>query len=193
MHRAKPRDLNLLYPWGKTLSQSSEPFLNETSDPANLTKTQRGHLAELAFMRKAASLGLSAAKPCNEGERYDFIVRVENIWWRVQVKSVAAKSPLRRHYRVSTSSGSGVRGFMTYTCDEIDFLVAYIFPEDMWYVFPTAQIAGKKAICVSPGSRRSTFEQYREAWRLMRPRPANAAAQPVPEPVPSIPKMMTDP
>ena len=124
-------------------------------------------------MRKAAGLGLSVAKPWNADERYDFIVRVENVCWRVQVKSVLAKSRARQHYRVQMGSGRHVRP-KTYSASEIDFLVAYVFAEDLWYVFPAARIAGQKAICLWPGSKRSTFEQYREAWRLMRPGAADA-------------------
>jgi hypothetical protein len=152
-----------------------EPFFfNETSDPAKLNNQQRGQLAELVFMRKAASLGLSIAKPWSESERYDFIARVENICWRVQVKSVAAKSPLRNYYRVKTSGGTGQKQ-TPYSTKEIDFLVAYIHPEDLWYVFPAISIEGRQAICVHPGSKRSRYEQYREAWKLLMPVPAEAA------------------
>lgn len=146
-----------------------QTFLNETNDPANLNNRQRGQLAELAFMRKAASLGLSVAKPWQEGERYDFIVRVDNVCWRVQVKSVLAKSRSRHHYRVQTCGGETLKGRTFYSADEIDFLVAYIFPEDNWYVFPAAMIETRKVVCLRPGSKRSSFEQYREAWKLMRP------------------------
>src|SRR5437660_6328186 len=106
---------------------SDENLFNETFSPASLTNRQRGNFAELAFMRKAASLGMSVAKPWNEGERYDFIVRVETVCWRVQIKSVLSKSRERGH-RIKTSGGSGDRGHTRYSADEIDFLVAYIFP-----------------------------------------------------------------
>jgi len=128
-------------------------------------------------MRKAASLGLPIAKPWNEGERYDFIARVHNICWRVQVKSVSKKSALRHHYRVKTSGGRGRARHTPYSAGEIDFLVAYIHPEDIWYVFPASFIAGREAVCVFPGSKRSVYEQYREAWKLMNPIPTETAAQ----------------
>jgi len=153
------------------LSPPEEFFFNETSDPARLNNRQRGHLAELAFMRKAASLGLPIAKPWNEGERYDFIARVHNICWRVQVKSASRKSAQRPHYRIKTSGGCGQRRHTPYSVTEIDFLVAYIHPEDIWYVFPASVIAGRKSICVCPESKRSPHEQYREAWKLMNPTP----------------------
>ena len=125
-------------------------------------------------MRKAASLGLSIAKPWTENERYDFIARVHNVCWRVQVKSASKKSALRNHYRVKTSGGGSRAGHTPYSATEIDFLVAYIHPENIWYVFPANFIEGRKAICLWPGSKRSTYEQYREAWKLMDPTPAVA-------------------
>src|SRR5581483_7814590 len=121
---------------------------DETVNPADLTNRQRGHLAELAFMRKAASLGFSVAKPWGEGERYDVIVGVENVCWRVQVKSVLAKTPSRHDYNVKTRAGGANRRTPLYTADEIDFLVAYIFPEDIWYVFPANTVENRAGICV---------------------------------------------
>ena len=153
--------------WGP---MSDETSLNETIDPANLNNRQRGHLAELAFMRKAASLGFPVAKPWGEGERYDVIVRVDNVCWRVQVKSVLAKTPSKPHYRIKTSVGGGTRyRSMPYSAKEIDFLAAYIIQEDVWYIFPAILIERRKIVCVNPGSKRSSFEKYREAWKLMKP------------------------
>ena len=131
-------------------------------------------------MRKAASLGLSVAKPWNEGERYDFILRIAHVCWRVQVKSVARISPSRRHYRIKTSGGSGLLRHTPYSAEEIDFLVAYIFPEDVWYVFLAKILGSRLSVCVRPGSKKLSYEQYREAWELMIPA-EEAAAQPVSE------------
>jgi len=152
-------------------------FFNETSDPAKLNNRQRGQLAEIVFIRKAASLGLSVAKPWAEGERYDFIVRADKVCWRVQVKSVLAKERETQHYRIKTSGGLTRRKHTPYTPDEIDFLAAYIFPEDIWYVFPATVIEKRKIICVVPGSKKSRFEQYQEAWKLMKPPVAQATVE----------------
>lgn len=151
----------------------SEQNLNELIYPVKLDNRHRGQLAELAFMRKAASLGFAVAKPYGEGERYDIVVCIDNVFWRVQVKSVLAMSPSRPYYRVKTSGGHGQR-HTSYSATEIDFLVAYIFQEDVWYVFPATVIENRKAVCLLPGSKRSRFEQYREAWKLMRPTVADS-------------------
>jgi hypothetical protein len=152
----------------------SEQTISELIYPVKLDNRHRGQLAELAFMRKAASLGFAVAKPYGEGERYDIVVCVDNVFWRVQVKSVLAKYPSRPYYRVKTSGGNGLHGHTSYSANEIDFLVAYIFQEDVWYVFPATVIQNRKTLCVLPGSKRSKFEQYREAWKLMRPTVADS-------------------
>jgi len=99
-----------------------------------------------------------------ESERYDVVVRSERIFWRVQIKSVWRTAPTRGHYRVRTVNCLEIR----YTPDEIDFLVAYVFHEDSWYVFPVSIIGNRKAVFITPGSKKSRYEQYREAWKLMR-------------------------
>jgi hypothetical protein len=155
-----------------------EPFFfNETSDPAKLNNRQRGQLAEIVFMRKAASLGLSVAKPWAEGERYDFIVRADKVCWRVQVKSVLAKARLDKNYRIRTCGGQSPHQVTPYSSDEIDFLAAYIFEQDIWYVFPASAVENHQVVCVVPGSKRSGNEQYREAWKLMKPPVAQATVE----------------
>jgi len=95
------------------------------------------------------------------------------VFWRVQVKSVWAIAPSRFHYRVK-ATGNRDR---PYSADEIDFLVAYVFPEDMWYVFPVALMQNHAVLCIRPGSKRSRYEPYREAWKLMGPAGVEPAAE----------------
>src|SRR5262249_9470768 len=103
------------------------------------------------------------AKPWADSERYDFILRSGKLFWRVQVKSVRSKYPHRRHYRVAVA-GSLKK---PYSSEEIDFLVAYIFAEDSWYIFPVSLVENRTAFCITPKSKHSPFEKYREAWKLM--------------------------
>ena len=125
---------------------------------SNLHTKQRGELAELAFMSKAVSMGFGVAKPWGDSERYDIILNAGRVLWRVQIKSIFR----RKHLQVSAAGSSGIR----YTADEIDFLVVYIGPRDLWYVFPIAAVL-HRYINLCPDSRRgSKHEQYREAWHL---------------------------
>jgi hypothetical protein len=165
---SQPRFLCL----GSHLPISEEVLRNELEHAAKLDRKHRGELAELAFMRKAATLGFAVAKPWGECDRYDVIVRIGKIFWRVQIKSAWHTSPGRRHYRFKTTGNNN----KPYSADEIDFLVAYVFPEDAWYVLPVALVENKQCVCVRPGSKRSWLKKYCEAWKLMRPPEPELAA-----------------
>lgn len=149
-------------------------LLNELIHIAKLDPKHRGELAELAFMRKAASLGFAVAKPWGDSDRYDVILRVNKTFLRIQVKSVRGKRASRHDYRVVTADSRKHR----YNADQIEFLVAYIFPEDTWYVFPPHVIENRLTVSVRPGSKKDQFAAYHEAWHLIR-----SAAEPNP-PVP---------
>lgn len=143
---------------------SEETLQSELLHSTQLDNKHRGELAELAFMRKAAAMGFSVAKPWGDSERYDVVLRYEKIFWRVQVKSVRSKAPQRKHYRVVTTNWLK----LPYKAEEIDFLVAYIFPEDAWYVLPVSVVENRKVLYISPKCKRSKLEKYREAWYLIK-------------------------
>jgi hypothetical protein len=130
-----------------------------------LTCKAKGELGELAFLHKAASLGFGVATPHGENERYDFILDSGERLWRVQVKSTYCA--YRRGYRTL-----GYRGKRkAYKAKEIDFLVAYIVPRDIWYFVPVLCLATACVLDFFPSGSRfgGYFECYREAWHLMAP------------------------
>ena len=149
----------------KPTSAPRLPF-RRTVDP----KLQ-GELIELAFLHKAVSLGFAVAKPYGDSERYDFIVdyrdNIDRKLLRVQVKSTAVLH--QGSYRVLCSHCSTWRHRIAYSTRQIDFLVAYIMPENAWYVFPVAVIGVRTCIKLFTQHRktRSRFEEFREAWHLM--------------------------
>src|SRR5438552_11033919 len=107
--------------------------------------------------------GFAVSKPWGDCERYDFVVRVGKLFWRVQVKSVRAKAPQSPHYCLVTTNSHKI----PYSSEDIDFLVAYVFPEDAWYVFPATVVENRKTLCINPNSKRTRLEKFREAWKLM--------------------------
>ena len=153
---------------------SRHTLSDELTHATKLDPKHRGELAELAFMRKAASLGFAVAKPWGESDRYDVVVRFESTFWRVQIKSVLDKCRSRGHYRVQTADSRK----RTYSAKEIDFLVAYIFAEDLWYILPAHMVENKKSMCLSPGYKRSSLEKYREAWDQFRRSPGASRIAP---------------
>lgn len=127
---------------------------------------ERGELAELAFLHKAAILGFAVARTYGDSDRYDFIVHSGQHFWKVQVKSSSTHE--NRAYKVQSQRSICGRS-ISYTADEIDFLVAYIVPEDDWYVIPVRALLARTAVRVYPrgSTRKSFFDKYREAWSLM--------------------------
>jgi hypothetical protein len=52
----------------------------------------------------------------------------------------------------------------------VDFFAIYLIPIDTWYIIPFAAIGRTRcSLHFTPGSKRKTYERYREAWELMKP------------------------
>jgi len=143
-------------------------------------------LGELAFVHKAASLGFGVSKPHGENEPYDFILDSGTHLWRVQVKSIF--SVFRDGYKTTGQRSN----HDIYTIDEIDFLIAYIAPQEIWYVIPTKYLTASRALAFYPsGCKRGGghFEQWREAWHLLVP---GADSKPQPGILPKLHGMACD-
>jgi hypothetical protein len=154
------------------------------------TCKQRGELAEIAFLHKAAAFGFGVAKPYGDSERYDFILDSGERLWRVQVKSVSTTYAFGggRGYRTASCHSRGSCKDLPYTADEIDFFVVYIVPLDIWYVIPVSLVTPVLGICFYPTGCRSDggrFEPYREAWHLMAPGPDRKSQPPIPRRTPA--------
>jgi hypothetical protein len=131
----------------------------------SLTRKRRGEMAEAAFLHKASRLGFGVAKPWGDSEPYDLIVDSGTRLWRVQVKSAHRAG----EYGGYTFHAHGNETEKVYSLKDIDVLVAYIVPDDVWYVVPVEVFRRIKSMKLFPGSRRqrSKFEVYREGWHLL--------------------------
>lgn len=130
------------------------------------TSKRRGELAELAFVLKAARYGFSVAKPYGDSDRYDFIVDGGARPWRVQVKSANCIS--EGAYFIASQRCSNGRA-IPYTAEEIDFLAAYVSPEDAWFVIPVREFVPRTSLHLFPKARgnHGRFARFREAWCLL--------------------------
>lgn len=132
-----------------------------------LDAKQRGELVEMMFMLQASLRGLIVAKPYGDSRRYDFITDTGRRLWRVQVKSSAHRSG--RGYLVNATSRRHSRAI--YTPGQIDFLIAYIIPKNLWYIVPVAALKSATFRVYPDGSRRGPhyglYEPYRQSWRLL--------------------------
>jgi PD-(D/E)XK endonuclease len=131
---------------------------------AEPTRKRRGEAAEAAFLARATHLGFSVCIPWGDSNRYDSVVELDRGFLRVQVKSATRYAESR--YRVKTTGANG----RVYTSKEIDFFVAYLVPENIWYIIPIQAIGQRKGIRFYPHTRRQSramYEKYREAWCLL--------------------------
>jgi len=135
-------------------------YIPEINAVGLTTPKALGEAAEAAFLAKVTSLGFGVSKTWGDSERYDFILDSGKRLWRVQVKS-------SRHFDGSRCIVK-LKGAAAYTAEEIDFIVAYIVPENLWYVIPISVAALRGQMYVSPGgTRHFRHEKYREAWCQM--------------------------
>ena len=127
-----------------------------------------GERAECAFAWHAMEHGLIVSKPYGDSAPYDFVVQSRRLrgapLWRIQVKSASALTK-GQTYQISTRHFHG-----SYRLDELVFFAVLITPVDAWYIVPIGAIFPRTAAGFYPhvpGSR-SRYEQYREAWHLLR-------------------------
>jgi hypothetical protein len=134
---------------------------SKPNSPPVLPTKRRGEVAEAAFLHKAASLGFSISKPWGESDRYDFILDSGDHCWRVQVKS--AHTSATNGYSFHACGNVQSR---RYTPRDIDFLVGYVVPDNVWYVLPIELFSNITGVKVFPSSKRrmSRYGLYREAW-----------------------------
>ena len=134
------------------------------------TRKRLGEAMEAAFLARAATFTFDISKPWGESYRYDMVVNAGYGFLRVQVKCTERYAESR--YRVS---GAGCND--AYTADEIDFIAAYIIPENIWYIVPIHAFASHKSLRFYPrDGRKSKYEKYREAWCLLKPTHKSHAA-----------------
>ena len=89
--------------------------------------------------------------------------------WRVQVKCSTQLNDGLYHLNAHRRTGGRA---VPYLPGEIDFLAAYIIPEDTWYILPLEAFLGSTSLLFrrradpKPG----LYDAYREAWHLLRPK-----------------------
>jgi len=119
----------------------------------------RGEWAELQFMLRAIEKELHLNKPWGEVMPYDFVVEHEGQFARVQVKSTMFKD--RGGYSCTVRGSEG-----PYEGDPFEYLAAYIFQEDLWYIIPGEMVVGQGSIALYPKLKGAKYGPYKEAWHF---------------------------
>ena len=130
---------------------------------------QRGEWAEMCFMLASRS----ARTVCHQAlwgfGPFDFIIEHQGHFLRVQVKSTKRKR--KDHYVCNV-----ITSRKPYKTDQIDFVAAYVIPLDIWYIIPVSAFNGRWYIHFSPDLKTAKYPRYREAWDLLRAKPAKSQA-----------------
>jgi PD-(D/E)XK endonuclease len=131
------------------------------SKPADVEAA--GRVGRAGVFAESLESGFCGGKAVWDSDRYDFIVDSGKRLLRVQVKSASCMR--QGAYFITTHRcANGVA--IPYTREEIDFMAAYVFPEDTWFVVPVKEFEKKTSIHVFPRERgeHGMYADYREAW-----------------------------
>jgi hypothetical protein len=121
----------------------------------------RGEWVESVFLARAGEQEIAVSKPWGDSKSYDFVVGTPAHFLSVQVKST--------EFALGGGYGCAVRKQnRVYARGSFDFLAAYVIPEDAWYIIPADKIAGKGYLILCSSSKEAKYEEYQEAWSLLR-------------------------
>ncbi len=121
----------------------------------------RGEWGESVFMARAVERGLPVSRPWGESNSFDFVVGKPGRFVSVQVKSTTVRNCGGYVCAVRHNNARYARG-------AFDFVAAYVIPEDVWYIIPAKELAGRANVTLCSNSGEANFEEYREAWHLLR-------------------------
>ncbi len=129
---------------------------------------ERGEWVELLFMACAARRGLKVAWRHGDTSRYDVVVDSGGKLLRVQVKSTTFKRRECWECLCFWSRVSEKREPKRYSAEHIDFVAAYVVPEDAWFLIPAEKIRTTSLYLPTRArAQRSRYGRYLEAWELL--------------------------
>jgi hypothetical protein len=124
---------------------------------------KRGEWAESVFAARAGENGLAVSKPSGDSTSFDYVVGHPGKFVAVQVKCTIARLPNGKGYICNLKSNN-----KRYPPGAFDFVAAYVIPEDAWYIVPVEAIGGQATLSLCTVGTWAKFEEYREAWNLLR-------------------------
>jgi hypothetical protein len=131
---------------------------------------RRGEWVESVFVARAGEQGLAVSKPWGDSKSFDFVVGSPGRFVSVQVKSTTVKIGGGYMCTVKKNNQRYARG-------AFDFLAAYVIPEEVWYIVPAAKFAGRVTLILCSDSGEAKYEEYREAWELLREAAESSASE----------------
>lgn len=130
----------------------------------------KGLEAELLCQYELIKNGFGVSTPVNPHGRYDLIADNGSDLHRIQVK--AAITPRRRRYTDESRYEVLLRGTADnkrrYNDKEVQFFVLLVSDSLIWYVIPINDLEGRKSISIYPKKSDHKYNQYINAWHLLR-------------------------
>jgi hypothetical protein len=144
------------------------------------TFKERGEWVEAQFIAEALRRGYTVLKPWGDSQPFDVAINFGSRIVRVQVKSTSYR--VDNGYRCQFQSNFHGR---KYTLKLLDFFAGYVIPQETWYLIPGRVLftGGREPTCpmlfpMQPIKANTyRYECYREAWRLLRPKPGKKGSR----------------
>lgn len=121
-----------------------------------MNSKQIGNITELETMLAFVKLGYNVLTPYGDCERYDFVVDVNNTFFKIQcktAKSVDDGAAFRFSGR-STHKSGGKIVHHTYTKEEIDYFVTFF--DGKCYLIPVEECGAAKILRILPAKNDQT-------------------------------------
>lgn len=138
------------------------------NEPMRQDNVYKGSKAEARFISDCIEYGFNIAMPITR-THYDFLVDTTNEVYKVQVKSVSKIDRSSRGEKVKCMLTHGTKkGKRFYTKKHCDFIVLWVEPLKIWYLFPISEVQGKLSISLFPTVKDSSskYEKFRNNWSV---------------------------
>lgn len=109
---------------------------------------QQGNITEMSCMLEFLKLGFNVLQPYGDCERYDFVVEINNKFYKIQCKTCKEKDGVltfscRSNHRVN---GKCIHEY--YTSDQIDFFATFF--NGVCYLVPQCECNSQKKLRIIP-------------------------------------------
>ena len=125
-------------------------------------------MGRVVFHGKAAGMGLKVLRPFGDSSSYDVGVELPDRILRIQVKSTNRQRAGTQSYALHLHGWKPEH----YAKGAIDFFAIYLILVDTWYILPFEVTGVSTALHFTSGGRCEKHKQYREAWDLLKAKPA---------------------
>ena len=123
-----------------------------------------GTLGELKFVTEALHHGFVVLQPIVDIRRFDFVLKKDDEYLKIQVKS-NFRLPDSRHSFTFELSKSKKK---SYSSIDVDYFAFYCDYLKSFYLVPFNMIKGKRLLRIFPFGKKNALKEYKNNWNLFR-------------------------